>query len=155
MRLRRMACRRADTLVRHGPQARRPLMMRLRRMADRSVRPTRNRSVARPAMIETPAQIVSSVTARVRETAAANSQSDYHQLTFRAMSTPVRISFLHPKLALAAEFQRAVVEWVAGFEARYSRFIPQSIVGQINATAGDGDWRDVDEESEELLRLCD
>jgi thiamine biosynthesis lipoprotein len=56
--------------------------------------------------------------------------------------------------ALAADFGRAVVEWIAGFEARYSRFIPESIVGQINANAG-GDWMELDDEAAELLSLCD
>ncbi|HZL36862.1 MAG TPA: FAD:protein FMN transferase [Tepidisphaeraceae bacterium] len=70
------------------------------------------------------------------------------------MSTPVRICFVHEQLALAMELQRAVVEWVACFEARYSRFIPQSIVGQINANAG-GDWLEVDAETDELLGLCE
>ncbi|HZK79980.1 MAG TPA: FAD:protein FMN transferase [Humisphaera sp.] len=105
-------------------------------------------------MIETPRQIVQSVTARVRETVQAESHGNYHQLTFRAMSTPVRVCFSQENLSLAADFQRAVVQWISCFEARYSRFIPESIVGQINARAG-GDWMNVDDEADELLSLCD
>ena len=105
-------------------------------------------------MIQPPKQIELSVTARVRDTMRTESQGNYHKLTFRAMSTPVRICFDQGKLLLAADFQRAVVQWIACFEARYSRFIPESIVGQINAGAG-GDWMEVDEETDELLSLCD
>jgi thiamine biosynthesis lipoprotein len=105
-------------------------------------------------MVQTPEHVVLSVTARVRDTMRTQSQGDYHILTFRAMSTPVRICFCQEKLPLAADFQRAVVQWVSCFEARYSRFIPESIVGQINAGAG-GDWMEVDHETDQLLGLCD
>ncbi len=44
--------------------------------------------------------------------------------------------------------------WLANFEASYSRFIPESIVGQINTNAGRG-WTDVDPETDHLLDLCD
>lgn len=98
--------------------------------------------------------IIYSVLARVRATMRTESRDGFHQLTFRAMSTPVRICFREEKTVLAQDFQRAVLEWVAGFEARYSRFIPESIIGQINAGAGGG-WMEVDEESEQLFSLCD
>src|SRR5207248_38580 len=75
-------------------------------------------------------------------------------LTFRAMSTPVRICFSQDKLSPAADFQRAALRWISDFEARYSRFIPESVVGQINAGAG-GDWMEVDDETDQLLGLCD
>ena len=70
------------------------------------------------------------------------------------MRTPVRVCFREEKAVLAADFQRAVLEWIAEFEARYSRFIPESIIGQINAGAG-GDWMDVDGETDDLFSLCD
>src|SRR5690242_6131520 len=98
--------------------------------------------------------LVSSVVARVRETMRAESHGDFHQLTFRAMSTPVRICFRAEKLALATDCQHCVLDWIATFEARYSRFIPESIIGQINSSAGGG-WMEVDEETEQLFSLCD
>jgi thiamine biosynthesis lipoprotein len=70
------------------------------------------------------------------------------------MNTPVRIGFRVEKAILAADFQRRAVEWIAEFEARYSRFIPESVVGQINAGAG-GDWMDVDSGADELFSLCE
>src|SRR5665213_3997822 len=105
-------------------------------------------------MIETPRELIESVTERVRGTVKAESHGPYHQLAFRAMSTPVRMCFEQEHLSLAMDLQRTIVEWISCFEARYSRFIPQSIVGQINASAG-GDWSDVDAETEALLHLCD
>jgi thiamine biosynthesis lipoprotein len=51
------------------------------------------------------------------------------------------------------EFQRDVIAWVAAFEARYSRFIADSLIGRINAAAGQH-WVDVDVETERLFGLC-
>jgi thiamine biosynthesis lipoprotein len=70
------------------------------------------------------------------------------------MSTSVRIVFYTPFAALAVDFQQFAIDWVARFEARYSRFLPDSIVGRINARAG-GDWVEFDEEAEELFAACD
>jgi thiamine biosynthesis lipoprotein len=83
-----------------------------------------------------------------------NAQGDYHTLTLRAMSTPVRICFRPQNPSAVADFRRAAVQWIARFESRYSRFIPESIVGQINSGAG-GDWMEVDHETDQLLELCD
>src|SRR5690348_17152036 len=105
-------------------------------------------------MVEASKELIASVTDRVRSTVKQASRGAYHELTFRAMSTPVRICFLHEQPALAMELQHTIVEWISVFEARYSRFIPQSIVGQINANAG-GDWLEVDAETDEVLGLCD
>ncbi|HET6250065.1 MAG TPA: FAD:protein FMN transferase [Tepidisphaeraceae bacterium] len=106
-------------------------------------------------MLQTPPNVSCSIHARIRETVRAEVHDDVHQLTFRAMSTPARICFRQDNPAVAADFQREVVEWVANFESRYSRFIPQSIIGQINAAAGDGVWHDIDEQDRELFDLCD
>ena len=52
------------------------------------------------------------------------------------MSTPCRVNFHGVSAVVARDFQREVVAWVAQFEARYSRFIPDSLIGRINAAAG-------------------
>ncbi|MEI4913935.1 FAD:protein FMN transferase, partial [Klebsiella pneumoniae] len=36
---------------------------------------------------------------------------------------------------------------------RYSRFLPESVVGQVNARAG-GEWCAIDDEADRLLALC-
>ena len=105
-------------------------------------------------MVRTSQATIDAVMARVRQTLVASAAGPYHQVTFRAMSTPVRICFWQEHLPLAKDLQAAVVEWIATFEARYSRFISQSIVGQINAAAG-GDWVELDEQTEQLLDMCD
>jgi len=69
------------------------------------------------------------------------------------MSTPVHLAFVTRSDAVGEDFRRAAVDWIARFEARYSRFLPESIVGQVNARAG-GDWCEVDEDAERLLSLC-
>jgi thiamine biosynthesis lipoprotein len=56
--------------------------------------------------------------------------------------------------AQAAGFELAAVAWVKAFEAKYSRFRPDSLVSRINAAAG-REWVEVDPEMEGLLKLCD
>jgi thiamine biosynthesis lipoprotein len=104
--------------------------------------------------IQPPADAIGSVLARVRESVRVETRGDFYLLTLQAMSTPVRMNFRAGHPALAQDCRRAAIDWLATFEARYSRFIPQSIIGQINASAG-GDWIDVDDETEELFALCD
>jgi thiamine biosynthesis lipoprotein len=69
------------------------------------------------------------------------------------MSTPVNLAFATSIKGMAQDFQRAAIDWIARFEARYSRFLPESIVGQINARGG-GDWLEIDEEADGLLSIC-
>lgn len=76
-----------------------------------------------------------------------------HKLLFNAMNTLCRVDFQCPSLGQARAFQAEVVDWVAAFEARYSRFLPDSIVSRINAAAG-REWVSVDPETERLLALC-
>ena len=54
----------------------------------------------------------------------------------------------------AACFQNDVLQWVASFEATYSRFIPESLIGRINACVGVG-WVEVDPETERIFELCE
>jgi thiamine biosynthesis lipoprotein len=105
-------------------------------------------------MIQPPPNIVDFVLNRVRESARVESREDFHHLTFRTMNTSGRISFRESSATKAREFEREALEWIATFEASYSRFIPESLVGQINASAGGG-WLDFDEQAEDLFSLCD
>lgn len=72
---------------------------------------------------------------------------------FPAMGTQCLVQYVCPDQARAAKFERDAVGWVQAFEAKYSRFKPDSLVSRINAAAGDH-WVDVDAEMEELLNLC-
>lgn len=99
-------------------------------------------------------EAIANVLSRVRGSMQRDSRGDCWQLTCRAMSTSVRLVFYTPIPALAGDFQSCAIDWIARFEARYSRFISDSIVGQINANAG-SDWVEFDEEAEELFETCD
>lgn len=70
------------------------------------------------------------------------------------MSTACRVAFVCDDAQLARQFQQEAWQWVARFEARYSRFIADSLVGRINAAAGLR-WVEVDAEAETLLDACD
>jgi thiamine biosynthesis lipoprotein len=104
-------------------------------------------------MVLAPPDVVASVTERVQKSARTEVRGDYYQLSFKAMNTNCRVNFRAATPALAQDCQAEAVQWTAAFEARYSRFIPQSIIGQINAAAG-RDWVEVDQETEGLFAFC-
>lgn len=76
------------------------------------------------------------------------------QVKFRALGTNCEIQFATADEAQAAAYERAAVAWVQAFEAKYSRFLPGSLISRINDAAG-RDWVEVDAEMEQLLKLCD
>ena len=90
---------------------------------------------------------------RVTESARVAAERGLHKLTFRAMSTECRVHLHGVPTTSAQQFFRDVLAWVAEFEARYSRFIPDSLVGRINAAAGEH-WVEIDAETERLFSLC-
>ena len=90
---------------------------------------------------------------RVKRSAQCSLTGDFYKLSFHAMNTVCRVHFRTTNPKQAREVQQEVLEWVAWFEARYSRFIPDSLIGQINAAAG-LHWVNVDPETEALLNLC-
>jgi len=47
----------------------------------------------------------------------------------------------------------SLLQWVAGFEATYSRFLSTSLISRINDAAGK-DWVAIDPETERLFALC-
>jgi thiamine biosynthesis lipoprotein len=104
-------------------------------------------------MIQVPASLLSQVLMRVSQSARAASQGELYRLTCQAMSTPVRLAFSVSSPTAAHDFQKVAIDWISHFEARYSRFLPDSIVGQINASSG-GDWVDIDDDADQLFSLC-
>jgi thiamine biosynthesis lipoprotein len=77
----------------------------------------------------------------------------FHQLTFTAMSTACTVKFRTANSNLARQLHDEILEWVAQFEAKYSRFIPDSLISRINAAAGDH-WVEVDAETDAIFNLC-
>jgi FAD:protein FMN transferase len=90
---------------------------------------------------------------RVRQSSRNTATAGFHQLSFQAMSTNCRVNFRANDAPLARNFQAEVLRWVAWFEAQYSRFIPDSLIGRINAAAGQH-WVEVDAETDALFNLC-
>jgi thiamine biosynthesis lipoprotein len=75
--------------------------------------------------------------------------------SFRAMATVCEVQYTAPGGdAQAAAFAAAAERWTHAFEAKYSRFLPDSLVSRINDAAG-RDWVPIDSETESLLALCD
>lgn len=75
------------------------------------------------------------------------------RLEFHAMGTRCFVQHDAPGDTVARAFEQDVLQWVQAFEARYSRFRPDSIVSQINRAAG-GDWVEIDAATEQCLDIC-
>lgn len=69
------------------------------------------------------------------------------------MGTHCSVKFRLEEDRAALEFAASVLDWVGGFEAKFSRFRPDSVVSRINRTAG-GDWVEIDAETSHMLRLA-
>ena len=77
------------------------------------------------------------------------------KLSFPALGTVCEVQYAAPGGdTQAATFEQAATAWVNAFEAKYSRFRPDSLLSRINAAAGK-DWVHVDAEMEAMLKLCD
>ncbi len=90
---------------------------------------------------------------RVAQSAQTSVDKSLHKLEFRAMSTHCQVNCHGSTPEIIRDFQRAVVAWVGQFEARYSRFIPDSLIGKINAAAGEH-WIETDADADRLFALC-
>jgi len=99
------------------------------------------------------AVVAGEVFARVSQSAQSSVDRGLHKLEFRAMSTHCRVNCHGVSAETARAFQRDVIAWVVQFEARYSRFIPDSLIGRINAAAGEH-WVETDPETDRLFNLC-
>lgn len=75
-------------------------------------------------------------------------------LRWTALGTNCEVQYSCADATAARTFEAAVTGWVAAFEAKYSRFRPDSLVSRINAAAG-RDWVEIDAEMERFLDLCD
>jgi thiamine biosynthesis lipoprotein len=101
------------------------------------------------------APVIQSRPDRPTASAGAVLEVSLRRLTFPALGTTCEVQYAAPDgAAQAAEFEHAAVAWVQAFEAKYSRFRPDSLVSRITAAAGHA-WVEVDEEMEQLLTLCD
>ncbi len=92
--------------------------------------------------------------ARIQQSMQATFENGLHKLAFHAMSTHCCVNFPGVPENIAHEIQHDVLAWVGQFEARYSRFIPDSLINQINDSAGEN-WVDADPQTELMLNLCE
>ncbi|MEO8614373.1 MAG: FAD:protein FMN transferase [Luteolibacter sp.] len=76
------------------------------------------------------------------------------RLEFNALGTKCLIKFRMPDERSSLEFAAAALGWIGRFEAKFSRFRPDSLVSRINAAAG-REWVKTDTEMEELLDIAD
>ena len=90
---------------------------------------------------------------RVRQSAVIREDKGLSILTFHAMGTRCRVSLVEPSRSAANSYLDHLLNWVADFEASYSRFIDSSLISQINAAAG-REWVEVDPETDRLLAMC-
>lgn len=89
---------------------------------------------------------------RVFDSARTLARDGGQEVTFRALGTTCRILVGGPAES-AVPFFRAALNWVAAFEAKYSRFLGESLVSRINCAAGE-DWVALDREAEAIFGLC-
>jgi thiamine biosynthesis lipoprotein len=75
------------------------------------------------------------------------------RVEFRALGTHCVIQFRHEGDDAARDFIAAALGWLSAFEAKFSRFRPDSVISRINAAAG-REWVPVDAETEHLLDLA-
>jgi FAD:protein FMN transferase len=88
-------------------------------------------------------------------TMGAGADVPLRKLVFPALGTRCEVQYAAPGGdGQATAFEQAATKWVTAFEAKYSRFRPESLVSKINAAAG-SEWVEVDAEMEGLLKLCD
>jgi thiamine biosynthesis lipoprotein len=81
-------------------------------------------------------------------------QAGVRTLGFKALGTNCLVKFRLTDERKSLEFAAAVLDWVGKFEAKFSRFQPDSHVSRINAAAGK-EWVDTDAWMEELLDIAD
>ncbi len=75
-------------------------------------------------------------------------------LDFNALGTQCLVKFKQPDERKALEFAAEALGWIERFEAKFSRFRPDSLVSRINAAAGH-EWVKTDRAMEELLDIAD
>jgi len=90
---------------------------------------------------------------RVSQSARLSTERGLFRLEFRAMSTACRINTHGISAEAARDFLHEALDWTAQFEAKYSRFIPDSLIGRINSAAG-VHWVETDAETDRLFNLC-
>lgn len=80
-------------------------------------------------------------------------EDDFYEVPFFALGSECELYFSAVTFEVAQAFVARAFEWLAQFEARHSRFLPDSEISRINANAG-VEWTDIHPETDVLLDLC-
>ena len=79
---------------------------------------------------------------------------DYFSLRFTSMGTPCSIVFKTINDRRARDFSTQAIEWLRLFESKYSRFLDNSMISEINRQAGICPVS-IDNELHKIFSLCD
>ena len=93
------------------------------------------------------------IRARLAEATLIGVGEDYYEIIFQALGARCQFIYQAEDYSAAEGFRDAAFDWLSEFEARFSRFLPDSDLSAINASAG-RDWVEVDRQCEVLLDLC-
>jgi len=89
---------------------------------------------------------------KISSSATVPGVSSLRRLRWTALGTNCEVQYGCDDPKAATGFEDEALRWVMQFEAKYSRFRPDSLISFINAAAG-RDWIDVDVEMTEFLDL--
>ena len=90
--------------------------------------------------------------ATTTSTPPLSADTPLHALRWQALGTECFVQYAGASRSAGRDFEHAAQRWVEAFEAKYSRFRPDSLISRINAAAG-RDWVETDEEMESFLNL--
>ncbi len=79
---------------------------------------------------------------------------NFYSADYKALGSQCRFLYKTVSINSAEEFLRDVICWVNNFEARYSRYSPDSLISEINRNAG-RKWTEIDAETDKIFALCD
>lgn len=76
------------------------------------------------------------------------------RISFQSLGTQCEISYSTTSHQTATKFRIHALNWIHGFEKRYSRYLPDSLISQINQNAGLCPVK-INQEDLKLFKLCD
>lgn len=77
----------------------------------------------------------------------------FWQMDFTSLGSACGLFYAADSAAAATAYGQAALHWLAGFEARWSRYLPDSQLALINSRAGK-EWTETTRELDVLLDLC-
>lgn len=91
---------------------------------------------------------------RMAEAFLTESEDGFYAVSFFALGSQCQFFFQAASPEAAEHFRQIAFNWLLEFELRYSRFLEESEVSRINASAGI-DWVTIEPQTELLLNLCE